>query len=491
MAEPIFKTIDFSKQIAEDQARTNAANLAGIQNLANTYVAGRQENINQARQLMSDFDAVINEVDDIHKEGVSEAIAETQKKLANNIYRKKGKNGVRLNLGDLNSKDFNYARDMRKLKNMATNSRLVKQQLTDVKNNIKTDQYILSNADRASAAADVSTYLSSAKALNQSPEELNDQVRAIYRNYRDNVGEAVDIHISDLVKTSGLTVAKDSDGNLISTQTAFYESLFTPNENGTYDLNEVEVDRVVEKYANQGNIIQTEKEAFKEQLIEKAKIVQQQKLVRDKEASDALNARTSRLKADTEATENMANSIEEQRSKIVDMANIIAKGNGESQLKMLINTPEIRDARYINNATEFIKHMMFRDRENAPLNSKGVKFWNDQKVTSGGFKDEPPTYEEVVKEKGDIYQYYLKIWNDAGNKPVVLFDYKDKARGYNLVDSKDPEQIQSVIMTLPSTQQKGIENNPNSGTGIGVLKEDNPLGDVNKDLTLDFSTYEN
>ena len=90
MAEPIFKTIDFSKQIAEDQARTNAANLAGIQNLANTYVAGRQENINQARQLMSDFDAVINEVDDIHKEGVSEAIAETQKKLANNIYKKKG-----------------------------------------------------------------------------------------------------------------------------------------------------------------------------------------------------------------------------------------------------------------------------------------------------------------------------------------------------------------------------------------------------------------
>ena len=287
MAEPIFKTIDFSKQIAEDQARTNAANLAGIQNLANTYVAGRQENINQARQLMSDFDAVINEVDDIHKEGVSEAIAETQKKLANNIYKKKGKNGVRLNLGDLNSKDFNYARDMRKLKNMATNSRLVKQQLTDVKNNIKTDQYILSNADRANAAADVSTYLSSPEALNQSPEELNDQIRNIYRKYRDNVGEAVDIHLSDLKKTSAISVGLDDGGNLITTQTAFYESLYTPNEQGGYDLNEEEVNKVVEKYAqpradgSPGFILQGDKEAFKEQLIEKARTVQEQKLVKD------------------------------------------------------------------------------------------------------------------------------------------------------------------------------------------------------------------
>ena len=287
MAEPIFKTIDYSNQIANNNKAASDSMVKGIQNISNTYLAGRQNNINQARQLMSDFDAVINEVDDMHKEGVSEAIAETQKKLANNIYKKKGKNGVRLNLGDLNSKDFNYARDMRKLKNMATNSRLVRQQLTDVKNNIKTDQYILSNADRASAAADVSTYLSSSEALNQSPEELNDQVRAIYREHRDNVGEAVDIHISDLKNTSAISVGLDDGGNLITTQTAFYESLYTPNEQGGYDLNEEEVNKVVKKYAqpradgSPGFILQAEKEAFKEQLIEKARTVQEQKLVKD------------------------------------------------------------------------------------------------------------------------------------------------------------------------------------------------------------------
>jgi hypothetical protein len=175
MAEPIFKTIDYSNQIANNNKAASDSMVKGIQNISNTYLAGRQNNINQARQLMSDFDAVINEVDDMHKENVSGQIAKTQQQLANNIYKKKGKNGVRLQLGDMNSKDFNYARDMRKLKNMATNSRLVKQQLTDVKNNIKTDKYILSNADRANAAADVSTYLSSSEALSQSPEELNDQ----------------------------------------------------------------------------------------------------------------------------------------------------------------------------------------------------------------------------------------------------------------------------------------------------------------------------
>ena len=96
MAEPIFKTIDFSKHITENNRKTDATNLAGLQNFSNTFLSGRQDNINQARQLMSDFEAVINEVDDIHKEGVSEKIQATQAKLANNIYKKKGKNGAKL-----------------------------------------------------------------------------------------------------------------------------------------------------------------------------------------------------------------------------------------------------------------------------------------------------------------------------------------------------------------------------------------------------------
>ena len=279
MAEPIFKTIDFSKQITENNRKTDATNLAGLQNFSNTFLSGRQDNINQARQLMSDFEAVINEVDDIHKEGVSEKIQATQAKLANNIYKKKGKNGVRLNLGDLNSNDFNYAREMRSLKNMATNSRLVKQQLTDVKNNIKTDKYILSNADRASAAADVSTYLSSSEALNQSPEELNDQVRAIYRKHRDNVGEGVDLFVRDQIRTNSSSLGLDADGNQILTSTAYFESLSKYNpETKQYEVDMDKIDAVAENYADQGNIIQSEKQEYKQRLAERAQLVRTQKV---------------------------------------------------------------------------------------------------------------------------------------------------------------------------------------------------------------------
>ena len=82
MAAPIFNTIDFSEQIADTTGRADRANLAAFQNLSNTFLTGRQQNINQARQLMSDFEAVINEVDDIQKESVSERIQEAQAKLA-------------------------------------------------------------------------------------------------------------------------------------------------------------------------------------------------------------------------------------------------------------------------------------------------------------------------------------------------------------------------------------------------------------------------
>ena len=102
MAEPIFKTIDYSNQIASNNKAASDSMVKGIQNISNTFLAGRQQSINQARQLMADYDAVINEVDDMHKENVSGQIAKTQQQLANNIYKKKGKNGVRLQLGDMN-----------------------------------------------------------------------------------------------------------------------------------------------------------------------------------------------------------------------------------------------------------------------------------------------------------------------------------------------------------------------------------------------------
>ena len=92
MAEPIFKTIDYSNQIANNNKAASDSMVKGIQNISNTFLAGRQQSINQARQLMSDFDAVINEVDDMHKENVSEEIA----KLSNNLLITSTRRKVRM-----------------------------------------------------------------------------------------------------------------------------------------------------------------------------------------------------------------------------------------------------------------------------------------------------------------------------------------------------------------------------------------------------------
>ena len=508
MAEPIFKTIDFSKQIAEDQARTNAANLAGIQNLANTYVAGRQENINQARQLMSDFDAVINEVDDIHKEGVSEAIAETQKKLANNIYKKKGKNGVRLNLGDLNSKDFNYARDMRKLKNMATNSRLVKQQLTDVKNNIKTDQYILSNADRANAAADVSTYLSSSEALNQSPEELNDQIRNIYRKYRDNVGEAVDIHLSDLKKTSAISVGLDDGGNLITTQTAFYESLYTPNEQGGYDLNEEEVNKVVEKYAqpradgSPGFILQGDKEAFKSQLIEKARTVQEQKLVKDKLTRDTQKASIASSKALTDkrvaqTAKEIAKLKDDQALDELDTSafvSVLQNATGEDRRRANFDLQNIFDGAEVGNikseedyvdyyVKKAIQDKSFRDTlTDADENGEG---WTEM---SPNRQKEFFKEQWAAKKKASADLHILVIKEKDGN--IIEEDLSDPAQSTNLdgliklqAKSKGGLKYLKPVLAEYEGYTRGVE----AGKESAVLNESiPPIPNLVTD-SLDFS----
>lgn len=450
MAEPIFKTIDFSKQIAENNRKTDATNLAGLQNFSNAFLTGRQENINQARQLMSDFSAVIDEVDDIHKEGVSEKIQATQAKLANNIYKKKGKNGVRLNLGDLNSSDFNYAREMRSLKNMATNSRLVKQQLTDVKNNIKTDQYILSNADRANAAADVSTYLSSSEALNQSPEELNDQIRAIYRKHRDNVGEAVDIHISDLKKTSAMSVGLDDGGNLITTQTAFYESLFTPNEQGGFDLNEEEVNKVVEKYAqpradgSPGFILQAEKETFKSQLIEKARTVQEQKLVKDSLTRESQRASIASAKAMADnrtarTAKEMAELKENQALDELDTSafvSVLQNATGEDRRRANFDLQNIFDGAEVGNikseedyvdyyVKKAIQDKSFRDTlTDADENGEG---WTEM---SPNRQKEYFKEQWAAKKKASADLHILVIEEKDGN--IIEVDLSDPAQSTNL-----------------------------------------------------------
>ena len=463
MAEPIFKTIDFSKQIAENNRKTDATNLAGLQNFSNAFLTGRQENINQARQLMSDFSAVIDEVDDIHKEGVSEKIQATQAKLANNIYKKKGKNGVRLNLGDLNSSDFNYAREMRSLKNMATNSRLVKQQLTDVKNNIKTDKYVLSNADRANAAADVSTYLSSQEALNQSPEELNDQVRTIYRKYRDNVGEGVDLYVKDQIRTNNSSLGLDEDGNQILTSTAYFESLSIYNpETRQYEVDMDKIDAVTENYADQGNIIQSEKEDFKERLSQRAQLVRTQKVqdtaidlkrkdaaltsayVRDKntKASTALIYKRLEDLDDDKVTEK--NLAEAENAVIQEIQTGAQSGSQMSKAFLKSISISGKDAMYITTEKEYVDFVIRKARYVSKTDDLGYVD-EDGRFVQGSVADATKAYKRAWKEltKGTYDLDDDKIQDSSKNHDFLVIDQPGNKKPI-YIDLREPNSYEQI-----------------------------------------------
>ena len=481
MAEPIFKTIDYSNQIANNNKAASDSMVKGIQNISNTFLAGRQNNINQARQLMSDFDAVINEVDDMHKENVSGQIAKTQQQLANNIYKKKGKNGVRLQLGDMNSKDFNYARDMRKLKNMATNSRLVKQQLTDVKNNIKTDKYILSNADRANAAADVSTYLSSSEALSQSPEELNDQVRTIYRNYRDNVGEGVDLYVRDQVRTNSSSLGLDDEGNQILTSTAYFESLSKYNpETKQYEVDMDKIDAVAENYADKGNIIQSEKEEYKRRLVDRAQLVRTQKvqntaidLERKEAAVESAKVRDENTKASTAAIYKRLNDIDDEKVKetqLTEAENVVIKEiqngarEGSQMSKAFLESISMsgKTAMYITNEKEYVDFVTRKAKEKLKGTSKKLAYIDeDGFAQTGSVSEAQEAYKRRWKElsKGTYDLDDDKIQESSKQHDFLVIDYPGNKQPV-YIDLREPnsyEQIKRFIGIEYSSKEKRFD----------------------------------
>ena len=91
---PKFKVINFTDQISKNAEESTD----GLKSFGDSLVERKNIQINQSRKLMSDLDAVISEVEDMHKESVGLKIGEVKDKLANNIYKKKGKNGVKLSL---------------------------------------------------------------------------------------------------------------------------------------------------------------------------------------------------------------------------------------------------------------------------------------------------------------------------------------------------------------------------------------------------------
>jgi hypothetical protein len=226
-----FEVVDFS-----DQVRKNAeSSLDTFKNIADGFADRQEIQMNQSRKLMSDLDAVISEVDDMHKEDVGDKIDSVKKNIAENIYQKKGRNGVRLNIKDLNSSDpdgFNYSREMRSLKNVAANSRLSKEMLLEFQKKLPNDQYFKSEHDRIAAAASFVNTLSNTDNLDQSQAQLRQMLNDEYRRYRDNAQEYIDNYVADQPIDTSTTTFGDSQGNLSERTSTFIDSLILKDDKG-------------------------------------------------------------------------------------------------------------------------------------------------------------------------------------------------------------------------------------------------------------------
>ena len=211
------------------------SSLDTFKNIADGFADRQEIQMNQSRKLMSDLDAVISEVDDMHKEDVGDKIDSVKKNIAENIYQKKGRNGVRLNIKDLNSSDpdgFNYSREMRSLKNVAANSRLSKEMLLEFQKKLPNDQYFKSENDRIAAAASFVNTLSNTDNLDQSQAQLRQMLNDEYRRYRDNAQEYIDNYVADQPIDTSTTTFGDSQGNLSERTSTFIDSLILKDDKG-------------------------------------------------------------------------------------------------------------------------------------------------------------------------------------------------------------------------------------------------------------------
>ena len=499
MAEPIFKTIDYSNQIANNNKAASDSMVKGIQNISNTFLAGRQQSIDQARQLMADYDAVINEVDDMHKENVSKEIEDTQKKLANNIYKAKGKNGVKLRLGNISSNDFNYAREMRGLKNLAANSRMSRENLDRARTYAKTHKYFENSQQRTEYLAAVADFYSSSKTLKASPTAMQEGEMAIKLDHTDIASEAKDIILDDMTKNRESLFSIEEDGAEYRTTVISYGDLF---KDGNYD--EAEIEKHAQLYIDKTGIAQTNLEGIKDKLRSSAAAsIQERSRTSEKLKFDQANAE--RLRKANEQSDKGEKIAKEKNEKITDLASIIAKGQGEEELQLLTLTAGIKKAKYLDSAEEFIKHMVFRDRDSPPSDKKGTPLWEtgeavtyeelvEDKFGDLGSLDLPDDYDDdddlvkKYKKYRKVKEHYVKIWNEGvgkgdSNQRMILFDYEGNGRSYNLADATNAEQIEQVIRSLTATAQKGIDNTPYQGKipfddGMSPFETDIPDEDI-------------
>ena len=517
MAEPIFKTIDYSNQIANNNKAASDSMVKGIQNISNTFLAGRQQSINQARQLMSDFDAVINEVDDMHKENVSGQIAKTQQQLANNIYKKKGKNGVRLQLGDMNSEDFNYARDMRKLKNLATNSRMSRENLDSARDYAKTHQYFENSQQRTAYLAEIATFYSDPKTLNASPKQVQEADRDLRLQYTDVASEAKDIILSDMNKNQTSSYANDASGDEFKTTVTSYGDLFKDG-----DIDETKIDEHTQLYINRTGIDQTNFEAIKAKLLSSATSTQRQRSRTEEQMQikdlqlKSIKDEEKRLNDDpfgpdniTKTAQFMATASDE---KVVPLLNKIKNDNNDLNVaqQMSTSSDHYEFMRQKDRATEIIsladnQPLTYSDppetvvsfsmpvkgletpyEEGYPVDPVKKKVsdltkdeleyflrleYKDFKVSGkmGGF-EKPANKESLSRTYSELGEYlssetrsrlhYQKVWemNNPSGNPIFYFQTKDDNETPAYVPANSPDEIQSYLRNFSATGRGAINN---------------------------------
>ena len=516
-----FEVVDFS-----DQVRKNAeSSLDTFKNIADGFADRQEIQMNQSRKLMSDLDAVISEVDDMHKEDVGDKIDSVKKNIAENIYQKKGRNGVRLNIKDLNSSDpdgFNYSREMRSLKNVAANSRLSKEMLLEFQKKLPNDQYFKSENDRIAAAASFVNTLSNTDNLDQSQAQLRQMLNDEYRRYRDNAQEYIDNYVADQPIDTSTTTFGDSQGNLSERTSTFIDSLILKDDKGQpmrdsetgQLMTDEEKLKEVANYAlipgrdinNQEiptGITQSDIPIIIEQLRNKAiqskeKVLstKAQQYSRDLSDKDTISLTNSRNESINNSPPSAAQQKEEVLSNVQLVADYMREGDEgaiSSFISVLKSEPGTEDVVVLSSKGEYMQaiYEAWERKQTGPLGRpegfNGSEFqkkvtipdsgyFNDDKIIPGekdkGWDKDDPKHKEALVQQ--MKEYLARDYQEGGNYLIRSYDNKSKSpEVFNLSDPANKTAIVNQI--LKSTDFDGAK-----AFGLNTIELMNLMAENNK-----------
>ena len=515
---PKFKVINFTDQISKNAEESTD----GLKSFGDSLVERKNIQINQSRKLMSDLDAVISEVEDMHKESVGLKIDEVKDKLANNIYKKKGKNGVKLSLKDVNSDDFNYARQMRGLKNIATNSRLSKEMLLEFQQKLPNDKYFKSENDRTAAAAAFVDKLSNLDNLDQSQGQLRQMLNDEYRKYRDNGQEYIDKYIEDQPLDTSTSTSKDAQGNLMQRTSTFIESLILKDADGNImrdketgqvlhdedQIKKIAQNALIPKTDFNGNVIPTgltqqDIPVIEEELRNKA-IQSKEKVLSTKGQlySQYLSDQNSKslTKSRDESTNNPPPSAAQQKEEVLSDVQLVAdymregdEGAISSFIGVLKSEPGTEDVVVLSSKGEYMeaRYEAWKRKQTGPLGRpegfNGSEFQKevtipdsgiiyDDKIIPGdkdkGWDKDDPKHKEALKQQ--IKEYLARDYQEGGN--YLIRSYDNKSKSPEVLNLSDPANKTAIVnQILKSTDFDGAK-----AFGLNTIELMNLMAENNK-----------